>query len=138
MLDSLITKIIDSFIAIKRNKKLDRRERFSKFFDPAFNDLLKVHSDYLAMFDHVISTLTKQNNGDMTDQPENSSQPGKIADPSAKHFRRRTLSQIEEKEIANNKRDNITENNIEMARAQLSVNRQKLEPIRIQLRSIEP
>ena len=56
MIDALI-KIVDRLISLQKIRT-DRREKlFNRILEPALNDLLLIHGDYLAMFEEIDQML---------------------------------------------------------------------------------
>lgn len=60
MLDS-ITKALDYILHYRRDRRVDRKERFVNVFEPVFNDLQNIHIDYLSIFKEVIECLIDRN-----------------------------------------------------------------------------
>jgi hypothetical protein len=49
--------IIDKLIKLKEHREKRQSKRFEKIIEPAFNDLLQIHADYIRMFEKVYELL---------------------------------------------------------------------------------
>jgi hypothetical protein len=49
--------IIDRLIKLKEHREKRQSKRFEKIIEPAFNDLLLIHADYIRMFEKVYELL---------------------------------------------------------------------------------
>src|SRR4051812_27751315 len=56
--------VIDRLIKLKEHKEKRQSKRFEKVIEPAFNDLLRIHLDYIKMFEKVHELLPDANDSE--------------------------------------------------------------------------